>query len=171
MKVRGFDPSPALVNIHQLLPEVTICRSIRETVGAADIVSLHLPLNNGTKGMVNRDFIAKMKKGALLVNYSRGPIVDEDAVLEALDTGYLEAYICDFPTAGIVGHPKVLTTPHLGASTSQSEENCACMAVRELAAYLEYGNVVHSVNFPNIESTPTDKVHTRISSSTVTCRA
>ena len=162
MKVRGFDPSPALVNIHQLLPEVTICRSIRETVGSADIVSLHLPLNNGTKDMVNRDFIAKMKKGALLVNYSRGPIVDEDAVIEALDSGYLEAYICDFPTARIVGHPKVLTTPHLGASTSQSEENCACMAVRELAAYLEYGNVVHSVNFPNIESTPTDKVHTRI---------
>jgi D-3-phosphoglycerate dehydrogenase len=162
MKVRGFDPSPALVNIHQLLPEVTICRSIRETVGPADIVSLHLPLNNGTKGMVNRDFISKMKKGAVLVNYSRGPIVDEEAVLEALDSGYLEAYICDFPTAGNVGHPKVLTTPHLGASTSQSEENCACMAVRELVAYLDYGNVVHSVNFPNIESTPTDKVHTRI---------
>jgi D-3-phosphoglycerate dehydrogenase / 2-oxoglutarate reductase len=162
MKVRGFDPSPALVNIHQLLPEVTICRSIRETVGPADIVSLHLPLNNGTKGMVNRDFIAKMKKGSILVNYSRGPIVDEEAVLEALDSGYLEAFICDFPTAGIVGHPKVLTTPHLGASTSQSEENCSCMAVRELAAYLDYGNVVHSVNFPNIESTPTDKVHTRI---------
>ncbi len=162
MKVRGFDPSPALVNIHQLLPEVTVCRSIRETVGPADIVSLHLPLNNGTRGMVNRDFIAKMKKGAVLVNYSRGPIVDEEAVLEALDSGYLEAYICDFPTAGIVGHPKILTTPHLGASTSQSEENCACMAVRELVAYLDYGNVVHSVNFPNIESTPTDKVHTRI---------
>lgn len=162
MKVRGFDPSPALANIHQLLPEVTLCRSIRDTVSCADIVSLHLPLNNGTRGMVNREFIAKMKKGAILVNYSRGPIVEEDAVIEALDSGYLEAFICDFPTARIVGHPKVLTTPHLGASTSQSEENCACMAVRELAGYLEYGNVVHSVNFPNIESTPSDKVHTRI---------
>lgn len=162
MKVRGFDPSPALANIHQLLPEVTICRSVRDTVSSADIVSLHLPLNNNTRGMVNREFIAKMKKGAVLVNYSRGPIVDEEAVVEALDSGYLEAFICDFPTARIVGHPKVLTTPHLGASTSQSEENCACMAVRELAAYLEYGNVVHSVNFPNIESTPSDKVHTRI---------
>jgi D-3-phosphoglycerate dehydrogenase len=162
MKVRGFDPSPALANIHQLLPEVTLCRSIRDTVSCADIVSLHLPLNNGTRGMVNREFIAKMKKGAILVNYSRGPIVEEDAVIEALDSGYLEAFICDFPTARIVGHPKVLATPHLGASTSQSEENCACMAVRELAGYLEYGNVVHSVNFPNIESTPSDKVHTRI---------
>ncbi len=162
MKVRGFDPSPALANIHQLLPEVTICRSIRDTVSDADIVSMHLPLNDGTRGMVNRDFIAKMKKGAILVNYSREAIVDEEAVLEALDSDYLEAFLSDFPTARIVGHPKVLTTPHLGASTSQSEENCACMAVREIAAYLEYGNVVHSVNFPNIESTPSDKVHTRI---------
>mgnify|MGYP001157878955 CR=1 FL=1 len=162
MKVRGFDPSPALVNIHQLLPEVTICRSIRDTVAMADIVSLHLPLNNGTRGIVNREFITRMKRGAILVNYSRGPIVDEEAVIEALDCGYLEAFICDFPTARLVGHPKVLTTPHLGASTAQSEENCACMAVRELSNYLEYGNVVHSVNFPNIESTPTDKVHTRI---------
>ena len=162
MKVRGFDPSPALVNIHPLLPEVTICRSIRDTVVTADIVSLHLPLNNGTRGMVNREFITRMKKGAILVNYARGPIVDEEAVVEALDCGYLEAFICDFPTARLVGHPKVLTTPHLGASTAQSEENCASMAVRELSNYLEYGNVVHSVNFPNIESTPTDKVHTRI---------
>ena len=162
MKVRGFDPSPAMANIHQLLPDVTLCRSIRDTVGTADIVSLHLPLNDGTRGMVNREFIAKMKKGAILVNYSRGPIVDEEAVIEALDSGYLEAFICDFPTPRNVGHPKVLTTPHLGASTAQSEENCACMAVREMANYLEYGNVVHSVNFPNIESTPSDKVHTRI---------
>jgi D-3-phosphoglycerate dehydrogenase len=162
MHVRGFDPSPAMANIHQLLPEVTLCRSVRDTVGSADIVSLHLPLNDGTRGMVNREFIAKMKKGAILVNYSRGPIVDEDAVIEALDSGYLEAYICDFPTPRNVGHSKILTTPHLGASTSQSEENCACMAVREISSYLEYGNVVHSVNFPNIESTPSDKVHTRI---------
>lgn len=162
MKVRGFDPSPALANIHQLQPEVTLCRSVRDTVSNADIVSLHLPLNNGTRGMVNREFIAKMKKGAILVNYSREAIVDEESVLEALDNGYLEAFITDFPTARNVGHPKVLTTPHLGASTSQSEENCACMAVRELSSYLEYGNVVHSVNFPNIESTPSDKVHTRI---------
>jgi len=162
MKVRGFDPSPALVNIHQLLPEVTICRSVRDTVATADIVSLHLPLNNGTRGTVSREFITRMKRGAILVNYSRGPIVDEEAVIDALDCGYLQAYICDFPTARLVGHPKVLTTPHLGASTAQSEENCACMAVRELSNYLEYGNVVHSVNFPNIESTPTDKVHTRI---------
>jgi D-3-phosphoglycerate dehydrogenase / 2-oxoglutarate reductase len=162
MHVNGFDPAPALANIHHLSPEVRICRSIRETVGDADIVSLHLPLNDRTRNLVNKDFIARMKKGAVLVNYSRGPIVEEAAVIEALDSGYLDAYLCDFPTPALVKHAKVLTTPHLGASTSESEENCATMAVKELANYLKYGNVEHSVNFPNIESTPTDEVQSRL---------
>lgn len=162
MHVNGFDPAPALANIHQLSPEVQLCRSIRETVGNADVVSLHLPLGERTRNLVNKEFIARMKKGAILVNYARGPIVDEQAVIEALDSGYLDAYLCDFPTPALVKHTKVLTTPHLGASTSESEENCATMAVKEIANYLKYGNVVHSVNFPNIESTPTDKVQSRL---------
>lgn len=162
MNVNGFDPSPALENIHQLLPEVKVCRSLRDTLGNADIVSLHLPLNDRTRNLVNTEFIGKMKKGAILVNYSREPIVDEEAIIAALDSGQLEAYLTDFPTSTNVGHEKVLTTPHLGASTSESEENCACMAVKELSVYLEYGNVAHSVNFPNIESTPSDNVHTRL---------
>jgi D-3-phosphoglycerate dehydrogenase len=162
MHVNGFDPAPALANIHHLSPEVRICRSIRETVGDADIVSLHLPLNDRTRNLVNKDFIARMKKGAVLVNYSRGPIVEETAVIDALDSGCLDAYLCDFPTPALVKHAKVLATPHLGASTSESEENCATMAVKELANYLKYGNVEHSVNFPNIESTPTDEVQSRL---------
>lgn len=162
MKVKGYDPAPAIENIHQLLPEVKICRSLKDCVGDADIVSIHLPLNDKTRNMVNAEFIGKFKKGAVLVNYSREQIVDEQAVIEALDRGWLEAYLTDFPTSQNVGHGKVLTTPHLGASTSESEENCACMAVRELAAYLKYGNVVHSVNFPNVESTPADTVHSRL---------
>ncbi len=162
MHVNGFDPAPALANIHQLSPEVQLCRSIRETVGNADVVSLHLPLGERTRNLVNKEFIARMKKGAILVNYARGPIVDEPAVIEALDSGYLDAYLCDFPTPALVKHAKVLTTPHLGASTSESEENCATMAVKEMANYLKYGNVVHSVNFPNIESTPTDTVQSRL---------
>jgi D-3-phosphoglycerate dehydrogenase len=162
MHVNGFDPAPALANIHHLSPEVRICRSIRETVGDADIVSLHLPLNDRTRNLVNKDFIARMKKGAVLVNYSRGPIVEEAAVIDALDSGYLDAYLCDFPTPALVKHAKVLATPHLGASTSESEENCATMAVKELANYLKYGNVEHSVNFPNIESTPADEVQSRL---------
>lgn len=162
MKVNGFDPAPALANVHQLSPEVRICRALGDAVGDADVVSLHLPLNDRTRNLVDQQFVARMKKGSVLVNYSRGPIVDEQAVIEALDNGQLEAYLCDFPTPALVKHPKVLTTPHLGASTSESEENCATMAVNELSSYLKYGNVVHSVNFPNIESTPSDKVHSRL---------
>ncbi len=162
MRVKGFDPAPALANIHQLSPKVQICRSLGDAVGDADVVSLHLPLNDRTRQLVNDEFVIRMKKGAILVNYSRGPIVDEAAVLRALDSGHLDAYLCDFPSPELVCHGKVLTTPHLGASTAESEENCATMAVRELANYLKYGNVVHSVNFPNVESTPADQVHTRL---------
>lgn len=162
MQVKGFDPTPGLDNVHQLMAEVTITRTLKAAIGDADIVSLHLPLITGTRHLVDAGFIRKMKKGAILVNYARGPIVDEQAVIEALDNDYLDGYITDFPTADNIGHPKILTTPHLGASTSESEENCATMAVRELSAYLEYGNVANSVNFPNIESTPSAKVHSRL---------
>jgi D-3-phosphoglycerate dehydrogenase / 2-oxoglutarate reductase len=162
MQVKGFDPTPGLENIHQLLPEVALTRTLKEAIGEADIVSLHLPLTPGTKHMVDAEFIKKMKKGAILVNYARGPIVDEQAVIEALNSDNLAGYITDFPTAAIVRHEKVLTTPHLGASTSESEEHCACMAAGELSSYLEYGNVANSVNFPNIESIPSTKVHSRL---------
>lgn len=162
MKVNGFDPSPSLANIHQLSPEVRVCRNLGDAVGDADVVSLHLPLLDQTRNLVNAEFFARMKRGAILINYSRGPVVDEAAVIEALDKDYLEAYLCDFPTPALVKHPKVLATPHLGASTSESEENCSTMAVKEISNYLKYGNVTHSVNFPTIESTPSDKVHSRL---------
>jgi D-3-phosphoglycerate dehydrogenase len=162
MQVNGYDPAPALSNIHQLSPKVRICRSLRDALAKADVISLHLPLNDRTRGLVNDEFLARVQKGAILVNYSRGPVVAEEAVIRALDNGLLEAYLCDFPTPALVKHDKVLTTPHLGASTSESEENCATMAVNEISNYLKYGNVVHSVNFPNIESTPSDKIDSRL---------
>ena len=162
MRVNGFDPAPALNNIHQLSPKVRVCRSLKDAVGDADVVSLHLPLNDRTRKFVDGEFISRIKKGAVLINYSRGPIVDEEAVIEALNSGHLEAYLCDFPTPALIGHPQILMTPHLGASTSESEDNCARMAVKELSTYLKYGNVVHSVNFPNIESIPADKIHSRL---------
>jgi len=162
MNVFAYDPSPTYANIHNLLPEVVINRTMTDTLSKADIVSLHLPLNTKTRNLVNKDFIASMKKGAILVNYARGSIVDEQAVLEALDAGYLEAFICDFPSPAIIGHPKVLTTPHLGASTEESEENCSRRASNEMIGYLKYGNVSHSVNFPTIESIPSASAHTRI---------
>lgn len=161
MKVTGFDPSPALENIHQLFPDVRVCRSLRDAISNADVVSLHLPLNDRTRNLADAEFISKMKKGSILVNYSRGPIVNEEAVLEALDSGHLAAFLSDFPTAKTIGHEKILTTPHLGASTAESEENCSTMAVKEMISYLKYGNVVHSVNFPNIEATPADSIKNR----------
>ena len=162
MKVRGFDPKPVLANIHMLLPDVELVQSLDEAIGKADIVSLHVPLIEKTRNLVNNEFIARMKKGAVLVNYARGPIVDQQAVLAALDSGRLSGYIADFPTEALIGHDRVLLTPHLGASTSESEENCAMMAVREISNYLLYGNITNSVNFPNVEMIPSDLVRTRL---------
>ncbi len=162
MRVLGFDPFPVMANIHQLSPEVELTRSRKELLAQADYVSVHVPLNRNTTGLVSTEFLAAMKEGAVLINYSRGPIVDEDAVLAALTDGRLQGHITDFPSEKLIGHDRILVSPHLGASTSESEENCAVMAVRELKNYLEYGNITHSVNFPNVENIPTVWVHTRL---------
>jgi D-3-phosphoglycerate dehydrogenase len=162
MRVVGFDPYPLMENIHHLSPEVEMTRSRPELLANSDYVSLHVPLNKGTQGLVNGEFLAGMKPGAVLLNFARGPVVDEEALFAALDNGLLGGYITDFPSARLLGHERVLSSPHLGASTAESEENCARMAVRELKNYLEYGNIMHSVNFPNAEVTPTVKVDTRL---------
>ncbi len=162
MRVKGFDPKPVLANIHMLLPEVEVAQSLDDAIGDADIISLHVPLIEKTRNLVDADFLKRIKKGALLVNYARGQIVDETAVLNALDSGRLSGYLSDFPSELLIGHEKVLLTPHLGASTSESEENCAMMAVRELVNYLLYGNITNSVNFPNVEMIPSDRVKTRL---------
>jgi len=154
MRVLGYDPYPVLDNIHRLLPEVRLAQSRQEVLMQADYVSLHVPLNKATAGLVNAEFLAGMKKGALLLNYARGPIADDEAVLAALESSQLAGYLSDFPTEKLLGHDKVLFTPHLGASTSESEEHCTAMAVQELKNYLQYGTVTHSVNFPNAESIP-----------------
>ncbi|MCW5199705.1 phosphoglycerate dehydrogenase [Desulfobulbus sp. F1] len=162
MRVLGYDPYSVLDNIHRLLPEARLAQSRQEVLVQADYVSLHVPLNKATAGLVNAEFLAGMKKGALLLNYARGPIADDDAVLAALESGQLAGYLSDFPTEKLLGHEKVLFTPHLGASTSESEEHCTAMAVQELKNYLEYGTVTHSVNFPNVESIPATGSSTRL---------
>lgn len=162
MQVIGFDPFPALENIHILSPDVTLCRSLSELLRSADILTLHMPLSDKTKEMVNTRLIKQLPKGAILVNYARGPVVDDEAILNALNSGDLQAYITDFPTSRVLAHPQVLATPHLGASTEESEEQCACMAVSELMSYLRHGTVTHSVNFPNAESVRSENVHTRL---------
>ena len=163
MRVLGFDPFPALDNIHHLSPDVILARSRKEALADADFISVHMPLNKNTRGYVTeKDFLEFVKDGAILINYARGPIVDEDAVLAALNNGKLRGHISDFPSVKFLGNDRILVTPHLGASTSESEENCATMAVRELKNFLEFGNIVHSVNFPNVETIPTVEVHTRL---------
>ncbi|MBU0730759.1 MAG: 3-phosphoglycerate dehydrogenase [Proteobacteria bacterium] len=162
MKVIGFDPSPAIENIHQLSPEVVISRSIDEVISNANILSIHVPLSDKTSRLVNGELISRLPDDATIVNYARAPIVDEDAVLAALDSGKLSGYLTDFPTSKSLNHPKVLVSPHLGASTEESEEQCACMAVSEIKSYFEYGTVIHSVNFPTVESIPSGNVHTRL---------
>ncbi|MCF6188033.1 MAG: NAD(P)-binding domain-containing protein, partial [Desulfobulbaceae bacterium] len=162
LKVVGFDPFPVMDNIHELSPDVELVRSRKEALAKADYVTVHVPLNKKTTGLVSTEFVEAMQDGALLFNYARGPVVDEDAVLSALASGKIQGHITDFPSAKMIGHEKILISPHLGASTSESEDNCACMAVSELKSYLEYGNVTHSVNFPNVENIPTVWVHSRL---------
>ncbi len=162
MKVVGFDPYPALENIHALSPKVVLARSLREVIREADVISIHIPLNKKTKGFISAEKLGEMKRGAILINYARGPIVDDRAIADSLDKGHLNGYLTDFPSSALAGHSKVLTSPHLGASTEESEENCATMAAKNLIAYFEYGNITHSVNFPNVESIPGGNVHTRL---------
>ncbi|MEW6427835.1 MAG: 3-phosphoglycerate dehydrogenase family protein [Thermodesulfobacteriota bacterium] len=162
MRVLGFDPYPAIENIHQLSPEVDFVRSQAEVIRRADILSLHMPYSKKTHRLVNGEFLRGLRPGVVLVNYARGEVVDGDAVLAALDSGQLGGYLTDFPGSAMLHHPKVLFSPHLGASTEESEEQCAVMAVKELKDYLLYGNVSRSVNFPTAESIPAANVHTRL---------
>jgi D-3-phosphoglycerate dehydrogenase len=162
MKVLAFDPFPALENIHALSYDVKLVRNLGAVLNQSDIVALHIPLNKKTHGLVNPGFIEQMKPGASLINFSRGEIVADGHVLQALDAGKLQGYITDFPNSKNLNHPRVLTSPHLGASTEESEENCACLAVSELKNYLEYGTISRSVNFPTVESIPSGSCHARL---------
>lgn len=162
MDVVAFDPFPALENIHALSYDVKLTRNLGTVLQQSDIVSIHIPLNKKTQGLVNREFISQMKRGATLINLARGEVVEDEAVLKALDDGMLDGYITDFPNNKNLSHPRVLTSPHLGASTEESEENCACLAVSELKDYLEYGTISRSVNFPTVESIPSGSCHARL---------
>ncbi len=162
MNTMGFDPSPALGNIHLLSSDVILARSLGEVLRHADILTLHVPLNNKTRGYANTKMLGQLPKGAMLINFCRKEVVDEQAVIAALNKGQLNCYVTDFPTRTMLENPKVIPSPHLGASTEESEELSAAMAVREIKAYLERGTIIHSVNFPTAESIPADNVHTRL---------
>jgi D-3-phosphoglycerate dehydrogenase len=150
MKVMGFDPHMTVEGAWALSSDVTKAGSIAEILANSDFVSLHLPLNPQTRGMINAQAIASIREGTVLLNFAREGVVDEEAVLAALDSGRLGHYVTDFPTPRTVGHAKVIAFPHLGASTAEAEENCALMVADQLRDYLENGNVHNSVNFPSV---------------------
>jgi D-3-phosphoglycerate dehydrogenase len=151
MKVLGYDPAVTVENAWKLSPFVERVTSPEQLLKRADIVTLHVPLVAATRGLIGAEQIDLMRDSAVLINFSRAPIVDEAAVVAALDSGRLRGYVCDFPSPALNKRPKVVTLPHLGASTKEAEENCARMAADQLRDYLENGVILNSVNFPNAD--------------------
>lgn len=159
MNVLGFDPALTVDNAWRLKPGVEQATSVDDLLGRSDFVSLHVPLIDDTRGLIDDKRLKLMPKGATLLNFARDAIVDEAAVLEALDAGRLRNYVCDFPTAANKSHPGVLTLPHLGASTGEAEDNSAVMVADQLRDYLEVGNIRNSVNFPEAVMQPHKDSH------------
>lgn len=148
MHVLGYDPQITVQRAWQLSAGVTQALSVDDLFARADAVTLHVPAVAATRGLVNAQRLKLMKPGSALLNFARAEIVEEPAVLAALDAGQLSAYVSDFPSALGKRHPKVIALPHLGASTGEAEENCAVMVADTLREFLEHGNLRHSVNFP-----------------------
>lgn len=154
LNIIGFDPFMSLENAWKLTSAAVPAISIDDLAANADLISLHIPLNDKTRNLFSKDHIQRIKKGAILLNFSRAGVVDEAAVLEALDAGILHAYVCDFPTNALINHPKAIVLPHLGASTEEAEDNCAAMVADQLREFLEHGSIRNSVNFPEVVVTP-----------------
>jgi len=150
MKAVGHDPTITVQRAWQLASDVEQALSVDDLLSRSDFVSFHVPLTDATRHMINEPRIALMKKGAVLLNFSRDGIIDDKAVVAALDAGQLYAYVCDFPSNLLKDHPRCITLPHLGASTREAEENCAIMVADQVRDWLENGNVTNAVNFPDI---------------------
>lgn len=150
MKVVGFDPFISVPNALRLDPEVKLLKSNEEVMTSCDYLTIHVPLTAETKDMVDADMIAKMKDGVRILNYSRDGLVNCDAVLDALKSGKVAKYVTDFGNDKLLGEENVIVLPHLGASTPESEDNCAVMACDQIKEYIENGNIINSVNYPNI---------------------
>ncbi|HSS65141.1 MAG TPA: phosphoglycerate dehydrogenase [Gammaproteobacteria bacterium] len=150
MRVMGYDPELTVRRAWQLSSEVIQAQSLKDLLGQSDFVTIHVPLSERTKELINSDSIRDMRREATLLNFSRRGIVVDDAVVGALDAGMLNAYVCDFPTTKLRGHAKIVALPHIGASTREAEANCAVMASRQLRDFLEDGNITNSVNFPEV---------------------
>lgn len=150
MNVVGFDPALSVDAAWRLPNKVARMENLQALLARSDYISLHVPALDATKHMINDETLAVTKKGAILLNFARDAIVDSAAVIRALDKGQLGRYVCDFPEPQLLGRADVVAMPHIGASTEESEENCAVMAANQLMDFLENGNIVNSVNFPAV---------------------
>lgn len=150
MNVVGYDPFISIHSAHQLSSAVCIYETLDELLPLCDYVTIHVPFMENTKEMINEQRLSKMKEDVCLLNFSRDQIVKEDDVLKAIEDGIIRTYVTDFPSEKYLGNKNVICIPHLGASTQESEENCAVMAVEQLMDYIENGNIQNSVNFPTV---------------------
>jgi len=150
LNVLGYDPEITVDAAWSLPSQVRKAHSIEEVVKAADFVTVHVPLLDVTRNLIDAKRVRLMKKGTILLNFAREGIVSNDAVLEGLAGKYLHYYVCDFPAEKLAGHPRVVALPHLGASTSEAEDNCAVMVVDQVRDFLENGNILNAVNFPDV---------------------
>ncbi|HJO34678.1 MAG: phosphoglycerate dehydrogenase [Pseudomonadota bacterium] len=148
MQVIGYDPKITVSRAWQLSAEVDQAASLEQALGQADFISLHVPLLDSTRNLLDATRLGQLKPGAVLLNFAREGIVDPALVMTALEQGQLQRYVTDFPTRELIDHDGVIALPHLGASTTEAEENCAMMVARQVRDYLENGNITNSVNFP-----------------------
>ncbi|MFO1293925.1 MAG: phosphoglycerate dehydrogenase [Rubrivivax sp.] len=167
MQVLGYDPDITVDAAWSLPAQVRRAASVDEVLRRADFVTLHVPLLDGTRHLVNERNIGLMRAGAVLLNFSREGVVSDAAALEALGAGRLAGYVCDFPSPATIGQPKVVALPHLGASTAEAEENCAVMVVDQLREYLEHGQIANAVNFPNVHMERESRFRVAIANSNV----
>ncbi len=150
MKVIGYDPEITVDAAWSLSSQVKKASGIEDLLKHSDFVTLHVPLLDATRNLIDDKRVAAMKSGAVLLNFSRDAIVNEDAVIAGLASNHLRGYVCDFPSNKSLSNDKIIALPHLGASTEEAEENCAVMVVEQLREYLEHGNIANTVNFPNV---------------------
>lgn len=150
MNVVGYDPVLSVEAAWRLSSKVEKMESLQMLFSRSDIISLHVPAMDATRGMINSEALSQFRDGAVLLNFAREEIVNKDDISEALDSGKISQYISDFPTPGLIGKPGVVSTPHLGASTEEAEENCAMMVADQVRDFLENGNIKNSVNFPSL---------------------
>jgi D-3-phosphoglycerate dehydrogenase len=167
MKVIGYDPALTVQSAWKLSSDVQRANTVDELIARSDVVTLHIPEVESTRGLINGQRIGNMRKGAVLVNFARPGIVDSVALRDGLNSGRLHGYVCDFPSNALKDSARVIALPHLGASTVEAEDNCAVMVADQLRDFLETGNIVNSVNFPEVVMPQSDGHRIAIANSNV----